>query len=169
MGNSEKELYVILLGTDMLSDGSIVVDFVSQTRPLNLYLLEYEIRNANNTAGVADDMFLLLNFGDLRGGDVTFSSVGMNTGTNDLPLSTNSLTNSGAQRLQNPVLIARNSQVSRRRITFKLRDENGVGYVPLSNNFRVLLRFRFTQELHSLDTINLASWYAKQAWAQAGN
>jgi len=169
MGNTERELYIILLGTNMLADGSVVVDFVSQTRPLRLYLLEYEVRNANNTAGVADDMFLLLNFGDLRGGDVTFSSIGMNTGTNDLPLSTNSLTNSGVQRLQHPVLIAKDSQVSRRRITFKLRDENGAAYVPLSNNFRVVLRLRFTQELHSLSTINLASPYAKQAWAQAGN
>jgi hypothetical protein len=165
----KEEFYVILHGANIKADGTVDIPLVTDTRPQSLYLLEYEIRDANNTAGVADDMFLLLNCGELRGGNVTFAAVGMNTGSNDLVLSTNAALNSGIQRFQEPVLIAENSMVGRRRIHFKIRDEAGAPYVPALVGFRIMLRFCFTQETHSLTTMKLTSRYASQAWAHAGN
>lgn len=165
--SSEKnELEVFILQTQNPQEIELSKDVLLTAT----WLLEYEFINNNNTLGVADDMYLILNVGDMKGGTATASNNTVSfIGSNEVPLSTAQTTNSGPQRFQFPVLLAKNTGVGKRRFTFTLKNSTGQLYVPASGDWQVLYRIKYAPLAVGRPSMDLKSPFAAQSWAMAHN
>lgn len=165
-GQDKDELEVFIVQTANPQIFSLTKDVL----PTAAWLMEYEFIRNNNTAGVADDMYLILNYGELAGGTAVASNNQQSfVGSNEVPLSTAQLTDSGPQRFQYPYLLAKDTRTGRRRFEFSLKNDAGGVYVPVDPDWKAMYRIKYVPLAVGRPSMNLRVPHAQQSWAMATN
>lgn len=160
---------IVVIPASGLTDGEFNFDLQQDLTANAVYLIDYDIRDTNHDgAGVANDQFLMLDTGELQGGNQTYCTAPVTP--RRLVLSTNALRRSGFITLEHPWCVAKNARVGKRRLTFTLFDSTGARFVPALNTFQLYLRFKyFSAGAVGRESTNLQTMASKAAFAFAEN
>jgi hypothetical protein len=150
-----QELFIKFRDTDLVGN-ELNFDLHTDLYADRVTLVEYELGglNVSGAAGVPVDKYIYVDVGDLRGGDETIQTTLEGVGCRAIPLSTNNVLSTGAQRLQTPVVVSTAARTRRRALTFRMFNDAGQPYAHAGGAGTFFIALRFIVYTHSADLLH---------------